>query len=354
MNFGIWNAACFTARELAVQFGMQSELWFPASSQGSPQSPDCSLRALDNLSQSGLKQAVAASAIRPEDTIIISHGCWRFPTRWGAWLRQMGFVWMYVPHGMLEPWSLQQKRWRKQLYWHLLEKRLGSQASIVRAVGLPEWQRLRNRFEQCVWIPNGVSFESRTRHIITEKRIVLFMARLHHKKNVLPLAEAWQKSELADKPDYELWIAGPDDGEAQALHHFIRLQKPQNIHYIGAKYGSDKELVLRQASFFILPSQSEGFPTSVLEAMQFGLIPLISSGCNFPDLHDQRLAIDTGTDVRSITRALNQCIKLDDDNCGNWSAKVQDYLHEHYTDKKVAQQLGNQLLELHNAQHTHP
>ncbi|MEJ0030745.1 MAG: glycosyltransferase [Bacteroidota bacterium] len=87
------------------------------------------------------------------------------------------------------------------------------------------------------------------------------------------MVEAWHAINSQNN-SVKLIIAGPDEGELKHIQHLIK----GNVEYAGAVYGDGKKKLLNEASYYLLPSYSEGFPTSVLEAMSYGQIPLISSG----------------------------------------------------------------------------
>lgn len=337
VNFGIWNASIATAGELQRRFGVSSEIWFPDSTRDAEEHEfnGALPRGLAGLGKEQLAEMAGEAALDPATDIIVSHGCWQYPTRWGRALKKKGFVWMAVPHGMLEQWSISQKRIRKWVYFHGVEKPALKQADKIRAVGRPELDTLKRIFRKdLVWMPNGVP--SRRGGSTTLKkplpRVILFMARLHHKKGVLPLLEGWKASPLCNRDGYCLRIAGPDDGELGKLKGFLKENGSiRNIEYLGAVYGNQKEALLQESHFYILPSFSEGFPTSVLEAMLSGLVPIVSRGCNFPDVFEKQLGIEVRPDADSVKAALEKVFAMDPTMFSEYSARARDYIEENYT-----------------------
>jgi glycosyltransferase involved in cell wall biosynthesis len=109
-----------------------------------------------------------------------------------------------------------------------------------------------------------------------------------------------------------------------------------NIELLGPVYGEDKEALLRQSQFYVLPSFSEGFPTSVLEAMQHGLVPIISPGCNFPDVFDHGLGIRVETDVESIRTGLERAVAIEPAEFLGLAGRSQAFIAEAYTYKTIA------------------
>jgi len=353
VNFGIWNAAIATAGELQARHGVVSEVWFPAAGNEARESElnGARPRALPSTSRTQLESTLREAGLDPARDLIVSHGCWQFPTRWGLALRKRGFRWVAVPHGMLEAWSLSQKRIRKWLYFHLAERRYLHQADRIRAVGQPEFETLRKSFgSRVTWIPNGVPSLSRPLDPTAKPAgwNFLFMARLHHKKGLIPLVRAWLDSSLARRADCQLNIAGPDDGELPVLRAL--LEKPgeaRNIRYLGAVYGQEKQAQLEQNHFYVLPSHSEGFPTSVLEAMQYGLVPLITSGCNFPDVFERSLGIRITPEAERIRQGLEEAMHLDRESWSRLAREAHALIESRYIYPQLADEqnsLYNELL----------
>lgn len=298
VNFGIWNAAIAASSFLEQKYGVKSHVWVCDNRTDSELFLDIPVRHLGSeFSEGALNKCVLEENLS-DKTIIVSHGCWLKPTQIGFRLKQMGFPWIYVPHGMLEPWSMGQGRLKKEVYYRLIEKRLANAANALRAVSEKEQRDLERRFKQAVHlIENGVdvsAYEPKE----SGPETFLFLGRLHHKKGILPLVKAWKNAMRGSNK--KLVIAGPDEGELAKILPYLN----DDIKYIGPVYGEEKAALLKKVHYFMLPSYSEGFPTSVVEAMGFGLIPMISNGCNFPEVFTQGLGQNIEPDIQSIEAGL--------------------------------------------------
>ena len=237
---------------------------------------------------------------------------------------------------------MQTKKWKKLPYFHLIEKRKASQADVVRAVGTPELHNLLPHFPQSQLIPNGVPYREMPVKDFHPPYTVLFMGRLHHKKGIVELVQAWKQSKLFNHPDYRLKIAGPDDGELPALLPEIT----GNMEYLGPVYGKEKDKLLKESHFFTLPSHSEGFPTAVLEGMQYGLIPLISEGCNFPEAFEKGLGIKVSPVIPDVVKGLNQLLPYSPEAMLSQSSKGAKFVNEHYSLDNIAQLQGELAIRL--------
>jgi glycosyltransferase involved in cell wall biosynthesis len=336
INYGIWHAVTVNAALLAEK-GIQTELWYPQK-QFIPIDQVTNV-PLESLSLKIAAEILHARALDPQQDIIVTHGCWSYATRWGAFFKKKGFKWIYVPHGMLEPWPLQQKKIKKALYLHLIEKKLAKRADSIKAVSVPESINLKKFFvpELICFIPNGVAYE----HVIPNFKVkqlpirYLFLSRLHYKKNLVALASAWLQSGLNNNSAYELLIAGPDEGELQRLTPL--LQQSVNMKYIGSVYGEKKKELFTQCMYYVLPSFSEGLPTSLLEAMSYGLVPIVTEGCNLPEVFNLQLGVKINTDIAAIVKALQDTSVWDVERVTKTGLKAKSFIKNNFSLETVTE-----------------
>ena len=154
------------------------------------------------------------------------------------------------------------------------------------------------------------------------------------------MLEGWSASSLAGREDCALHIAGPDDGELAVMEAFLK-NHPEitNVRFLGPVYGEAKRSLLEQSHFYLLPSHSEGFPTSVLEAMQHGLVPLVSEGCNFPEIFEHELGYRVRPEPASVARALEKAVALAPEQRGAMAARGKDLIREAYSHAVLARNL---------------
>lgn len=333
INFGIWNAGVFGARRLKERYGVESVVFVCTKPVALP--PEMTIPVYFLGQSAASKKAIKILReinFTARQTIVVSHGAWLLPTRVAYTLKSLDYRWIYTPHGMLEAWSLANGHLKKILYWKLREGRMVRKADAIRAVSKIEQANLDDKLRRRVFlVENGVSRQAEVER--TGKKVsFLFLGRLHYKKGVRPLVEAW-KSQVGDMQNMKLTIAGPDEGELQHISRFIN----GNVEYTGPVYGVQKEELLKSHHYYTLPSFSEGFPTSVLEAMSYGLIPLVSKGCNFPEILEKDLGYQIEPDVDSIAAVLSALKDKAFDTAK--SARNVEFVAREYSEEKICADL---------------
>jgi glycosyltransferase involved in cell wall biosynthesis len=223
------------------------------------------------LATSGDDLANCMAAAPPN--VLHDHGQW-LPLNHAsaANARRSGVPRVVSPRGMLSPWSRRHRRWKKLLAWALYARRDLAGAAVIHATSELELQELRDLgvTQPIAVIANGVDPPA-TQQLGADARkppYVLFMSRIHEKKGVRELLEAWQR---AAQGEWELVLAGPDE---QGLMN--RLTLPRNVRYVGMVDGDAKAQLLAEASLFVLPSYSENFGVVVAEALM-AKVPVIAT-----------------------------------------------------------------------------
>ena len=149
---------------------------------------------------------------------------------------------------------------------------------IVLSKGVQEYFR-KTYGRETVFIPNGVSRPDNKDACEIEKRwglqkdsYILFLGRLVPEKGIHYLLEAWKGIFTGKK----LVIAG---GSSDTSDYMTRLREMagDNVIFTGFQQGRVLEELYSNAYVYVLPSDLEGMPLSLLEAMSYGNCCLISS-----------------------------------------------------------------------------
>lgn len=267
----------------------------------------------------GLQSAV--EAFRPD--LVHAHGLWMYGSLVSWRLRKRGFANVISPHGMLDPWALQQSRKKKLIAGKLFENGNLRDATVIHALNTEEAAAIRAYSSETpiAVLPNGVDLTDPSTVSLTpawrallpdDARVLLYLGRLHQKKNLTLLVEAFAATQ---RNPWHLVIAGPDqNGEAEILRRTILAQGvSERVHFIGAQFGADKLASLEAADGFVLPSMSEGLPMAVLEAWAASVPVLMSEECNLPKGFAEGAALPTGLKKDTIARSLDNFFALTQD-----------------------------------------
>lgn len=180
---------------------------------------------------------------------------------------------------------------------------------IVLSKGVQEYfQRTYGR--DTVFIPNGVvRAEKREAREIQKQwglqndSYVLFLGRLVPEKGVHYLIEAWKNV----RTDKKLVIAG---GSSDTQEYMDRLKAlaGDNVIFTGFQQGRVLEELYSNAYVYVLPSDLEGMPLSLLEAMSYGNCCLVSDIEECAQVVDDHAAVFEKSNVAALQKALQELI----------------------------------------------
>lgn len=339
--------------------GEDSAAWQPVSLNVSrPRLP----RALGYAPSMG----AAFAAFAPD--IVHSQGLWNYPSFLAArWRRRTGRPEVIHPHGMLDPWALQNSGWKKWLALRVFERSHLTHASCIRALCQSELQSIRQMGLSnpvCV-IPNGIDLPAIAPENGNESpnspkpKTLLYLGRLHPKKGLVPLIHAWDRFRQSEAgKDWTLAIAGWDQGgheaELQTLATHLSIPWLQasadlddggksphgSITFYGPRFGQEKDRLYRSANAFILPSLSEGLPMVVLEAWGHGKPVVMTPMCNLPEGFASGAAIEISAQSESIATGLKKLASLGHHEYISMGIAARRLVESSFTWDKVAHQLG--------------
>ena len=209
------------------------------------------------------------------------HGLWRMSTVYPAALaRAAGAAFVAAPHGSLAPWALRFRATAKRLFWPALQRPALQRVTCWHAASETEYDDIRRLgFRQPVAIvPYGVRLPPLRRPADNGARTLLFLGRIHPKKGVATLIDAWRR--VQDRfPRWRIAIAGSDAdsrGHLDAMRQRAAACGAARVAFVGELTGRARDDAYAAAELYVLPTHSENFGFSVVEALAAGT-PVITT-----------------------------------------------------------------------------
>ena len=163
-----------------------------------------------------------------------------------------------------------------------------------------------------VFIPNGVTAPSPVDAVEIKKlwnlekdSYVLFLGRIVPEKGLRYLIDAWKNI----KTDKRLVIAGGSSDTADFMDELKSMSRGlDSVIFTGFQQGRVLEELYSNAYIYTLPSDLEGMPLSLLEAMSYGNCCLVSDISECVEVvEDKALTFHAG-DVEGLRRALQKLL----------------------------------------------
>lgn len=317
----------------------------------------------------------ALARIKPDLTH--THGIWQYPSiATSIYCHRNRVPYMISPHGMLDPWAMRHRRWKKVLAYATYEINHIRGARCLRALCESEAQsiRLMGLKNPVAIIPNGIDLpkELGAHGALPEApwvgatesgcKVLLFLSRVHPKKGLENLLHAWASTSASRDTAATQWclaIAGWDqDGhEAELKRLATKLdipwgdtrEKGQSISggsngrlsllFLGPQFNENKAACYSGCDAFILPSFSEGLPMVVLESWAYAKPVVMTPECNLPEGFAADAALKIGTDTDSVARGLVTLFSMSDDDLRQTGQNGARLVRNRFTWDSIAAQL---------------
>ena len=168
----------------------------------------------NNFGLFGFSKELQANLKSTNTNLFHGHGLWQMPVHHMAKIaRKRNIPYIITSRGMLEPWSLSQSKFKKQLALWLFQRNDLKQATCLHATAPMEVQSIRNLgFKNPIaMIPNGVNLDSFPSVVpvkSNQPKRILFLSRIHPKKGIENLIESWKQLDDKLKQNWVIDIYG--------------------------------------------------------------------------------------------------------------------------------------------------
>jgi glycosyltransferase involved in cell wall biosynthesis len=264
-----------------------------------------------------------------------------------------------MPHGMLDPYSLRQKRWRKVAYLAAIERRnLQCASRVIFTTPLEQQAALQGN----TWLtpgevvplgadfPNSGSHESLAAAFIrlfpqvTDRRCLLFLGRIHQKKGIELIIGALGKL-IVRYPELLFIVAGTGERSyVDSINQLIHQKGLENhVLFTGMLVDEIKWGAFACAEVFVLPSKQENFAISMAEAMHMALPVIVSEKVNswpFVKMANCGFVVEEKEIEDSLLERLHELLS---NSCAAHQLGIQGqrFARENFTWERVAQDMGS-------------
>ena len=274
--------------------------------------------------------------------------------------RLRGIPYVVRTLGQLSPWCLEQSALVKKVYKVLFELRTLNSAVVIRTSSKTEAKEIKEYGVKNDFIvePHGVKTYSaitdaasklKEKYSITkDKKIILFLARIHQKKRLDLLIDSVANLVQQGRKDLFLLIAG--EGSKNYIEELKLKVKELGLgeitKFTGFIKGDDKALAFQGSDVYVLPSYQENFGLSVAEALATGLPSIISDEIHIAeDINQANAAVVITPSLESLSIAVNDLLD-NTEKSKQFSEKAKHFTESQYSWPAIGARLANHYHQL--------
>ena len=284
-------------------------------------------------------------------------------------VRARGVPYILTPRGCLDVWSLQQKWLKKKIALMTYQGYDLRHAIAIHTTSDEESRQVRRLgYKQpLLQFPNGVNLPDELPDKVWagDCRRMLFLSRMHPKKGVLELVEAWHRVKPTGWVCELVYSMGSDVERAyeqQVKQRILDLgmsyqDKDGKIHsptptnfsnfiLTGPLDDNAKWTACRRADCFVLPTHTENFGIVIAEALHAGLPVITTKGAPWQELETTGSGWWVDVSVETIADAISKATALSDDKLREMGRCGHELVVDRYSWGQIAQRMKSVYEEL--------
>lgn len=248
------------------------------------------------------------------------------------------------PRGTLSEWALARSRVVKSVVWPL-QKRALFGADMLHATSEQEFLEIRAlgiRAPVAI-VPNGVDIPAPPEQLREADpcRRVLFLSRIHPKKGVDVLLNAWRLLE-AEHPEWRLQIVGiGTPAHEQAFKALAARLDLARVDFPGPVYGMEKSRMYANADLFVLPTHSENFGNVVAEALAHGVPAIVTKGAPWSGLVSEGCGWWVDNDAEALAQTLSAAMALESTTLQQMGGRGREWMSTAFRWETVAREMSD-------------
>lgn len=273
-----------------------------------------------------------------------------FPWSWFAAVLCIvyGVPFSLAPRGELEPGAYSFSKRRKNFAYFFFLRRLMTHACFVLVTSEQEKDFSKHYFPRDMVfksLPNFIDLSGVPSTTLTacEKKDIVYLGRLHPKKGIGNLIEAFGLLDVGVVGDHRLLIVGSGDSKFvnRLKEQADATEKSGSIHFLGHQVGEDKARIYRAAKVMVLPSYSENFGNVVVEALAESTPVIASKHTPWSGLEKEGCGRWIENDPVSLALALESILTLNQKDYTAMSEAARRFVTEAYDIRQKSEELKN-------------
>jgi alpha-1,3-mannosyltransferase len=176
----------------------------------------------------------------------------------------------------------------KKIYFNLIQKIILSFADKIIVISKADELKTKEINNNIINAPIGINFNKKIKSK-KKKNSFLFVGRYSKNKKINLLIKTFSEI-IKEKPEAKLFIIGNDfdNLKKEFKKQINELNAEKNIFLLNSISQKELEKKYSESEFFVSASEYESFGITVIEAMNYGLIPLISGIPSFKEFVENK------------------------------------------------------------------
>lgn len=227
--------------------------------------------------------------------------------------RFYGKVVVWSPRGELDDEALKFKSGFKEVILGVIKRFAKVDKLYFHSTAPQETEYIRKNYSAAANIIEVPNYMELPEYLDADVQpYLLYLGRIHPKKNLKALIEGVAKSKEFVNSNFKLIVAGDEKNsygnELKELVNSLGLIK--QVEFVGLITSHDKQKLYASAYFFILPSLTENFGNVVVEALAQGTPVIASKGTPWSILPEAKAGFWADNTSSDIANEIDMAIKL--------------------------------------------